>query len=436
MNKNGDILNLKHLLSFLLLTIFLQSCSVTIEHENLERSVASTHLDWFSANSLQVQNATCRERLPLTSLEIKKFFEKKYAKIEKNESKITINGLTLINDNSKLIYALKLLLTPSSGAFAPPLNLQAPKDLTKVFNFPKDCKTAFCASEIIFGKEIGPQMLFLLDEYDLNTSPYTFSNAQLFKKNEIDDIILSLELLPKHLQSFSINKKLIRYTEGKMRPNSSANVLANSAMEVFDSWARYNSYMRQYVMFHEYAHNLAISHLTNLDNSMIWLKLGNWNKNAKELLIAKAEITAGHPFVSMYGQANPIEDFAESMSAYRLNPMLLKQVSPEKYEYLKLLVFDGVEYTSNQNCAKKPTSHKYQKDIDQNKFPFTQKEVVKVFEACRNQFFKLAFSNDTYTRFKQCINYESSIIWYKKVEKNMYLLLLRLFLIQDMALVL
>lgn len=52
----------------------------------------------------------------------------------------------------------------------------------------------------------------------------------------------------------------------------------------------------------------------------------------------------GFGFVSNYAHTNLFEDFAESYSTYITNPDLLKFFSPEKYEFMKENLFNGVEY--------------------------------------------------------------------------------------------
>ena len=51
--------------------------------------------------------------------------------------------------------------------------------------------------------------------------------------------------------------------------------------------------------------------------------------------------------VSLYGNTNPREDFAESYTKYRLDPKGLKSKSPERYNFMRDFVFDGIEYTEN-----------------------------------------------------------------------------------------
>jgi hypothetical protein len=53
----------------------------------------------------------------------------------------------------------------------------------------------------------------------------------------------------------------------------------------------------------------------------------------------------GVGFVSDYAGTSDVEDFAESYRAYVLQPALLQQASPVKYEFMRANVFGGYEYS-------------------------------------------------------------------------------------------
>jgi hypothetical protein len=48
--------------------------------------------------------------------------------------------------------------------------------------------------------------------------------------------------------------------------------------------------------------------------------------------------------VSDYARTDELEDFAESYMFYVRDPAVLRQASPEKYEFLRLELFAGREY--------------------------------------------------------------------------------------------
>lgn len=54
--------------------------------------------------------------------------------------------------------------------------------------------------------------------------------------------------------------------------------------------------------------------------------------------------------ISKYGESNPSEDFAESLTAYRYNPAGLKKAAPEKYNFIKDRIFNGQEFINHSSC--------------------------------------------------------------------------------------
>ena len=55
-------------------------------------------------------------------------------------------------------------------------------------------------------------------------------------------------------------------------------------------------------------------------------------------------VNTGLGFISQYARTNKFEDFAESYMAYVRYPAILKSVNPDKYEFMRLEVFAGLEY--------------------------------------------------------------------------------------------
>jgi hypothetical protein len=49
-------------------------------------------------------------------------------------------------------------------------------------------------------------------------------------------------------------------------------------------------------------------------------------------------------FVSDYARTNEYEDFAETYRVYVYEPEVLRFYNPDKYEYMRQVVFDGREY--------------------------------------------------------------------------------------------
>jgi hypothetical protein len=90
--------------------------------------------------------------------------------------------------------------------------------------------------------------------------------------------------------------------------------------------------------------------------------------------VAKWKSTKPDKFVSGYAATNPAEDFAESVSGYRFNPKRLQAIAPEKYEFLKQTVFDGLEFLNEAGCS----NPKYTAD---NVFAQLKTDINKLFSA-------------------------------------------------------
>ena len=162
----------------------------------------------------------------------------------------------------------------------------------------------------------------------------------------MNDLFLGALTMPDHLLPMDGNKRYTRFLRNAGAAFG-ANVLANATISFFDFWETFPSEHRQYAAFHELAHYTAGE--LDLDENEEWLKLSGWVQFGDEW-----EPQFPNTFPSKYGATNPHEDFAEAMSAYRYNPNLLLEMSPEKYDYLRENVFLGIEYRSTDLCNKKP----------------------------------------------------------------------------------
>jgi hypothetical protein len=147
-------------------------------------------------------------------------------------------------------------------------------------------------------------------------------------------------VLPSHS-----NKPLLR-----IRKNQNL-TLANAHIYIFDNWANHSPGSRQATITHEVAHNLG--NQFGLDNCDHWMTTAGWKKRveiddgneAPNFELINSSLTP-----SKYAQTNPSEDFAESVVAYRYRANEFKRRSPEKYQFIKESVFDGVEFSSQSVC--------------------------------------------------------------------------------------
>lgn len=382
-------------------------------------ATAST-IHWHSADDKMIQQALCRNKLPTSSKEIQNYFDKKYGKTSSLDSgSITFEesffgNFKFQNEHPELILALRQLIEPdiitkAFEVYGTPLSFEQEARLLKI---PKHCQRALCLSQAIFGAEVGPQMLFLKDEFKINTSPYSFGLSTFFNESEIKDVILAFELIPPHARMYPDNQKLTRFPRSRSLTQYGANassVAANATISLFDLWERQNSYQRQYTIYHEIGHVYANSSLGRYDESTYWMNIGGWDAQKQDSKRIKSR------FVSEYATTNSAEDFAESVSAYRLNPQLLKTTSPERYEYLKYLVFDRVEYTSTNSCKRSPEVLRIQDEVLKNTNSLTSQQDLEVKNNCGKYYYWSMAMQQPFVFFKQCVDFEASKRLYQNI---------------------
>lgn len=195
-------------------------------------------------------------------------------------------------------------------------------------------------------------------------------------------------------------KQLILVDREKV--NMKEGTIANATMELFHLWTTYTDEMREYIVFHELAHN--ISSLYQINNTHYWQQLSGWEKRENGW-----ELDYPERVVSEYATVSHSEDFAESLSAYRYNPEYLKKIDPRKYEFIKTAVFFGVEYLEEKNCNKASEFKKI--DSEFNSFTVTKDIVNLAFDngACKIEHFRYLFGEkDLSNELDSCIaNYYS-----------------------------
>lgn len=381
------------------------------------RTPAAQDVDWWTANEKQVRSAVCRVRLPVTANEIAAFYKRQPVDRGYEPGEHEILGVRLKNERPELVLALSKLLFVAEDREKPD---KVVENFQKTFQINPSCDKALCAAQKIFGKEVGPQMLFLMERFDVNTSPYSFSNASVFRPDEIADVIRTFELTRPDQLPFRPNKKLIKFSRGYTRASygvDGGSVVANASIELFDSWTEDNSHMRQYTLYHEIAHNHSNSYFNDYDASKSWLDLSQWKEEKPgQFSSDRAQMMRGHPFVSKYGKTNPAEDFAESVTAYRLNPALLKKQSMEKYNLIRFLVHDGLQFEKNADCQQVPESQRLQKEAQA--YQFQPSDKATVLRSCRQPFYESILGHLPVSFFDSCVNYEAAQIWYRQTSNR------------------
>ncbi|WP_413578007.1 hypothetical protein ACLVWU_05745 [Bdellovibrio sp. HCB290] len=300
-----------------------------------------------SATEDEMANPRCVNQDHVRRNNLKNFIAK-YSDISKLELPAVseVAGVRFENEHPELVYRFMQLVTPPADRIFASKNLK-PDDIKKAFGKPNGCDKVMCAVQRLFGKEEGPLILLLLTEYDLNLSHYVWNNADAWKASEIRDIMKAIEATPGHLLPLDLNQKMIHFKRG-YGYKGAEDVIANASIEVFDVWNGETQPIRQYSIYHEFAHNWSAMHANNIDVSPEWLKVSGWDSQDKNpRLVDHWKMHPGTQQVSIYAKTNPFEDFAESVSAFRYAPHRLKSVSAEKYKFVKDIVYGGMDFTGS-----------------------------------------------------------------------------------------
>lgn len=293
----------------------------------------SSLLNEYAANEEEILRSNCKStEIPSNSF-IKNYFDR----LNKNSSKnnyelLGMNHLSLTQNEFEL---LKKLLTYEI------LNS------TERFDFSKNCENCNSFESVLshlFEKNTGLKIAYILSKYGFNTSHFAFINSDAWKDDDLNIILLTLQDFPQTSLRVFKNKQLTHFSHGKTLKiyNNNSNTVANALINIFDSWDDFSAARKQYIIFHEISHNLDKSLLVNPHWKAIsgFLDFKNINQSSEESL-----------FISKYAKENQNEDIAETITAYRYNPIKLKTQSSKKYEFIKLNIFSNLEFLDEANCT-------------------------------------------------------------------------------------
>lgn len=328
----------------LLFLLFVTTSSLA--HEGCEETdyVNELHryLSWNSASTEEIQKAPCKSLKTPSNPEMLNYINS----VPSGNQNSDIHGVRFVAERPLLLEAFRKLTTmrDTLGYQEEP---SAQVDLQNRFSINPACSKVLCAVEKIWGPEMGKKILFLELAFNVNASELSIDGTSRFTPEELNDVILAINDVPKELRSWPRqNQPIVRYERGKMPYfHEGTKTEADAGIMLYDRWASKSSTGRQYVVFHEIAHNIS-RHLGNLDESPEWFEKSGWVKLGEDWSHGK-EYCA----VSNYGARHPDEDFAETLSAYRYNGKALKKRCPEKYEFAKKRVFHGREFLE-QDCGK------------------------------------------------------------------------------------
>jgi hypothetical protein len=156
--------------------------------------------------------------------------------------------------------------------------------------------------------------------------------------NEQVQIYLRETIPPAHLDHCQVIEYQARTVSAHATPVSGSFTPMFRQIYVYASSQEFQSVQRLLdTLTHEIGHNVHYN-----------MRRDNWDTAARwtELYRQSQNTFAGNGlgFVSDYARFNDFEDFAETYRAYIRDPEFLRGVNPEKYEFMRLEVFEGQEY--------------------------------------------------------------------------------------------
>jgi hypothetical protein len=171
---------------------------------------------------------------------------------------------------------------------------------------------------------------------------YLTTNTLRWTSSDLGILLHTLNNLPEHFFPLKNQIKIMKTgREGGYAKNAVARYV-DRRIEIYDDLYQHfrSDYERIGAFTHEFGHVLAGElGLTSGKNG--FSSLNSWESEGA---------LNYEEFVSTYATTENGEDFAESFTAYRYNPLALKKVAPKKYEYLKVNLFQGIEYLSEKTC--------------------------------------------------------------------------------------
>ena len=371
-------------------------------------------LEWKAASISDVRKAPCTKDEPFTVSEISSWLKAKQSKPNQNRN---IHGIKFENESQENLETFEFLTTART--------YWGEIDSKNQKTFKSSCKKVECAVKEIFGPKIGIQLLFMHRKFGMNGSHLSKSNRSSWKSTELDTVLLALSDMPEGILPAETNRPLTHFKRGYLPGHADERTIANATIEVFDLWSEITPAEQRYSILHELGHNLG-GLAGDADNHSKWFKMSGWESETKVVngkIVTEYKATRPQTIISRYGLTNPAEDFAESVSAYRYNANKLKSVSPEKYNFIKEVIFDNVEYTSEQACKNpKRLSDEFAKKAlgGINNWRPTSQEIEKIATQCSSlaitELSQKGTVNVNSTSMKQC--YERAFYIHAALKDN------------------
>ena len=215
---------------------------------------------------------------------------------------------------------------------------------------PRDCHDVLCASDALFGPEMGRRLLLIAAAWRYNASSLGEQTSRDWTVADLDGLIAGFGDMPDRL--FPLNggeyRALVRRSGQSFwtpAPRLAFEVVAEAGGDqpgivVEDAWDRASPIERRVIVVHELAHEFTRGR-------------SGWRTAWQAAVDADAQAAQGssRPGVaSVYAKRGLDEDFAESVAAYRYIAPLLKRRAPHRYALLRDGMFGGIEYGSAAKC--------------------------------------------------------------------------------------
>jgi hypothetical protein len=227
----------------------------------------------------------------------------------------------------------------------------------KVSVLPADMELANCIPEV---KLLSSKKAYQDKLKDLGFDARNLLRFPVISKEHMHDILSAVEYFPKWM---NIGKNTdwdrIRII---FRPDM--DIVANAFITLGMKWTEFESLHRQAIIIHEISHRLG-TRFNNYAYSKYWEEIENsWDQVRFIPRVGwRADPNPEQTFVSKYAATNPSEDWAESLTSYRINPELLYSSSKVKYDFIKDNIYLGVEYFDRSSCELNPVPNNKESEL-------------------------------------------------------------------------
>lgn len=209
----------------------------------------------------------------------------------------------------------------------------------------RGCESVVCAMSQLYGKKHGIQLLYMREKFGFNSSATAvgYPGADQWNPSDFGIVLAMLNDFPKKMFPIFEGTRFIHVNaEGR----GGHSMIAEALVHVYLGWHNLPESEKTTSLAHELGHLFSRGKW----ETRAWLSLSDWTsaRNAKNEVVWKMGDRSAAPLG--YARTNPNEDFAETFFLYRYNGKGLRRLHPEKYEYMRVNVFHGMEFDSEESC--------------------------------------------------------------------------------------